>query len=232
VNLSTFINYLNNLLAIPPGTEALSIIGFIASFGESSITSWANTYYTRSLDSSSFTQGFGFIAFMISMATGRFLCDRLRMRFGRNRIFFVAGFLASVGLAIAISSPSLSKIIDQKSNSFEIAIATIGFAMTGLGLSTLIPTCFSSAGNLQGVHPGSSIAIVAMFTYSGSIVAPYILGLISDAFNSDLRIAFLADAILLILITPLSFYVPPETFSNQSSNPAIKTQLLSMDDRE
>ena len=72
-----------------------------------------------------------------------------------------------------------------------------------------------------------AIGTVAFFTYTGSIVAPYILGLISDGFNSDLRVAFLADAILLILITPLSFYVPQESFSNESNNLTIKTQLLS-----
>lgn len=224
-NKKTFCDYVKHRLSIPPGVEALSIIGFLASFGESSVVSWCNTYYHRNLNSSTFTQGFGFIGFMICMATGRFLCDRLRLFFGRKRIIFVAGILACLGLLLSVSSPSIGRGRD-----IEISIATIGFSMTGLGLSTIIPTCFSSAGTLPDIHPGSAISVVAFCTYSGSIVSPYILGLISDAFN--LRVAFFFDACLLIIITPLSTYIPYENFSMSNQNgisttPSIKTQLLS-----
>lgn len=226
-NKKTLCDYVKHRLSIPPGVEALSIIGFLASFGESSVVSWCNTYYHRNLNSSTFTQGFGFIGFMICMATGRFLCDRLRLFFGRKRIIFVAGMLACFGLLLSVSSPPIGR------GNSEIYIATIGFSMTGLGLSTIIPTCFSSAGNLPDIHPGTAIGVVAFLTYAGSVVAPYILGLISDFFN--LRVAFAFDACLLIIITPLSTYIPNETFSmnNQngiSTNPSIKTQLLSASD--
>ena len=224
---NSYSEYIRDKLSIPPGTEALSIIGFLASFGESSIVSWSNAYFSRSLESNQ--SSYGFVSFMICMATGRFLCDRLRLWYGRQTIFFFAGFLAFGGLMLAVSSPSLSNLIgDTSNNALAVALATVGFSFAGLGLSTLIPTCFSSAGNLPNVHSGTAIGTVAFFTYSGSIVAPYILGLISDAFNSDLRIAFLIDAILLLLITPLSLYIPKENFAaiTESSNTTIKTHLL------
>lgn len=225
---TTFFDHIRDKLSMPQGTVVLSLIGFLSSFGESSIVSWCNTYFNRSLESNHLQQGFGFVAFMISMATGRFMCDRLRLWYGRQKIFFIAGFLSFGGLLLAVTAPSLSNLIGEETNALTIAIATVGFAFAGVGLSTNIPICFSSAGNLPNVHSGTAIGQVAFFTYSGSIVAPYILGLISDAFDSDLRIAFMIDAILLLLITPLALHVPKDNFTSivDSSNSTIKTQLL------
>lgn len=163
------------------------------------------------------------------MASGRFMCDRLRLIFGRSRIFLIAGLLSFTGLTLVVSSPAISNLL--KIQVLDIIIATVGFAITGLGLSTLIPTCFSTAGNIPNVHAGTAISFVAFFTYSGSIVSPYIIGLISDLFN-DLRVAFFFDSILLLLISPLSFLIPKETFQLQESvtTPILKQNLFTIEE--
>ena len=66
----------------------------------------------------------------------------------------------------------------------SILFSTIGFALTGSGLSTLIPTVFSSAGHLPNQDAGKAIATVAAFTYSGSIVSPPMIGAMSSLFGS------------------------------------------------
>lgn len=72
-----------------------------------------------------------------------------------------------------------------------IVFCTLGIMLTGAGLSTLIPTVFSSAGHLPNQDTGKAIATVAAFTYSGSILSPPMIGAMSTAFDS-LRLIYLA----------------------------------------
>lgn len=178
-----------------------SAVGFLAAFGESGIVTWSVVYFERYIPSSSVIKSLGLTCFMVCMACGRFTCDFLRKYFGRQNIIMIGGLFALVGLIIVVLS------IDFPAPAF---FACLGFSITGLGLSTLIPIVFSSAGHLQGVHAGTALATVACFSYSGSIVSSPIIGLLSDIFGS-LRYAMLFDAILLGMIFPLSWGIIAET---------------------
>jgi len=118
-------------------------------------------------------------------------------------MFKIAGLLACVGVCIIALAPSM---LPEPSSLY---VSCFGCSVTGLGLSTLIPTVFSSAGHLPNVHPGTAISRVAFFTYAGSIVSPPLIGALSDAFQS-LQLGFIVLAAMLVLITPLGSKVPPE----------------------
>jgi MFS family permease len=144
----------------------------------------------------------GFNCFMVCMALGRFSCDILRSKFGRTLMVRVGGVLACGGLGLVVLAPDLPG---------SIAFACVGFSITGMGLSTLIPTMFSSAGHIPGgVHAGTSIAIVSMFTNAGAICSSPLVGYLSESLHS-MRLAFLCDAILLGIICPLSWGIPDES---------------------
>jgi MFS family permease len=143
----------------------------------------------------------GLTSFMVCMAVGRFCSDYLRTVFGRQLIIRMGGLLAMSGLLLVVLSVSLP---------VSAVFACLGFAVTGLGLSTIIPIVFSSTGHLPGVHAGTAIAAVATASYSGSILASPLIGVISDAFGS-LRYALLIDALLMGLIFPLSWGIIKET---------------------
>lgn len=131
----------------------LSLVGFLASFGEGAVVTWITIFFTRS-----FTQApgglysIGFSTFMVCMALGRFCCDALRQLVGRRAMCQAAGVLSSTGLLLVALSP---KVSDE-----TVGWACLGCATAGLGLSTLIPTVFSSAGHLPGVHSGTAISQV------------------------------------------------------------------------
>jgi len=178
----------------------LALVGFLASFGEGSIVTWSNVYFAREIENApAGLDSIGFASFMTCMAVGRFSCDFLRRIYGRRRIVQIGGILASMGLVILVMAPTLQ---------FSVAFACAGLGITGLGLSTLIPTMFSSAGHLPNTHAGTSIAAVAWPTYAGSIVASPFVGNLSEAFG--LRYALLAVALMLLLIFPLGFGMLPE----------------------
>lgn len=175
-------------------------IGSFASFGESSVVTWSTVYFEREIHANSVVKSLGLTCFMVCMGIGRFLCDYLRRKVGRGIMMRMGGFLAMTGLVIAVLATALP---------CSVVFACLGFGCTGLGLSTIIPTAFSSAGHLPGVHGGTAVALVAGCTYAGSIVASPLIGLLSDAFGS-LRLAILCDGLLLGLIVPISVGILPE----------------------
>ncbi len=100
---------------------------------------------------------------------------------------------------------------------FEQALIIIGFAITGLGLSNLIPIVFSAAGNLPGVAPGISLSLTTTIGYSGVLIAPAALGYISEF--TGFSILFSGLAIFLFAV----FFLAPITRhadfgQNQSTN--------------
>lgn len=180
----------------------LAVVGFLASFGEGSIVTWATIYFFRELNATELTQNFGFTAFMVCMAVGRFSSDFLRRQVGRQRIMLAAGVIAASGLGLAVATPSFPHEDDK------LAVATLGFALAGIGLSTLVPTVFSTAGHLPGMSSGTVLSIVAAFTYSGSIVAPPMVGGISDRWG--LRVSLFVVAMMLLIISTFAYRVPYE----------------------
>ncbi len=197
-------------------TLILCLIGFFASFGEGSVVTWAIVYMQREITSDAELQSLGFTSFMICMGLGRFSVDFLRGWYGRQLIVKVSGLLAMAGLGLLVLAPSL-----PEDSPLCLAVACIGLGISGCGLSTLIPTMFSSAGHLPGVHAGTAISTVAAFTYSGSIVSAPFLGGISDLFGS-LRYAMAVNALILGTIFPLGFFIPPEDAVFVSNKPAYQ----------
>jgi hypothetical protein len=61
---------------------------------------------------------------------------------------------------------------------------------------------------------GSAVALVAMFAYSGSIISSPLVGSIISIIIADgtgsLRYAILFLALVLLLIFPISFHIPPD----------------------
>jgi MFS family permease len=197
---SPFLSFLNRRPLF-----VLSFVGFLASFGEGAVVTWVTIWFTRSFSSApGGLYSLGFTCFMSCMALGRFACDYLRQFVGRRQMVTVSGLLASGGVTLVAFAPSM--VAEPAS----VYVACLGCAVTGLGLSTLIPTVFSSAGHLPGEHAGTAISRVAFWTYAGSIVSPPLIGALSDAFQS-LQLGFIILAVLLFFLFPLGRLVPPES---------------------
>jgi MFS family permease len=188
-----------------------SAVGFLAAFGESGLLTWCVAYFERYLSATPHSKSLGFTVFMVCMACGRFSCDYLRGRYGRRITVRVGGVCASLGLLGIVASPELPG---------DIAWAVASCALTGIGLSTIIPTMFSSAGHIPGAaHAGTSIAIVSMFTNSGCLASSPLIGFVSDAAGS-MRVALFWDALLVACIVPLSLGIPEEEQAFLKAKPA------------
>jgi MFS family permease len=186
-----------------------SIVGFLAAFGESSMLTWSVVYFDRILKVRKEYHSLGFTCFQMSMAVGRFSCDYLRRVVGRRLMFRAAGVLATGGLSLLVLSPMFSPDTRVDGGAASIVAGCVGLSITGLGLSTLIPTSFSSAGHIPGVHPGTAISVVSTFTNAGGILSSPFVGFLSDWFDS-LQTALLCDAVLLSIVFVVSWSIPVE----------------------
>lgn len=179
-------------------------IGFLASFGEVSMTAWAVIYFQRCLAANTLNASIGFGTFMVATAIGRFSGDKLRELWGRRRLIRRCGMCLVLGFAVLLYAPSVAD-----KHTTGLIVGYFGSLFIGAGLSVLIPIVFSSAGHLPGVHAGEAIAAAAACTYTGSIVSPFFIGLFSQLLHS-LREAYMIDAGLMCGVFVLSFFIPDE----------------------
>jgi fucose permease len=158
-------------------------------FAEGAVDNWSGIYVHTTLGATLATAPYGVAASGAGMAFGRFCGDWLIARWGRRPTLERCAVLAAIGLATTLvtSSPIL---------------AVAGYAVFGLGLSTIVPIVFSLAGNVQGVQPAWAISRVTTIGFVGFLSAAPVIGLLAGA--TDLRLALGVAALLVCLVLPLS----------------------------
>ncbi len=154
------------------------ILGLIA-FGcmscEGTMFDWSVIYFQDVVKTDPSHIRYGFIGFMSMMATGRFLADRFVTKFGAIKVVQTSGILIASGLAISVIFP-------------DVVISSLGFALVGLGVSSIVPLCYSLAGKSKNLATGIALTGVSSIGFLGFLMGPPLIGYISDAFG--LRVSF------------------------------------------
>lgn len=164
----------------------LGIIGFCSMASEGAMFDWSGIYFKDVVKAPSSLVILGYTSFMIMMASGRFVADRLISRFGRKHLLQVSGAMISSGLFLSVLFPHL-------------ITSTIGFMMVGLGVSSIVPTVYSTAGKNGKVAPGIALATVSSVSFLGFLMGPPLIGYISAV--AGLRYSFAVIGIFGICIT-------------------------------
>lgn len=168
------------------------LIGLMALFcmiPEGAILDWGALYLRNELGATATLSGFAFAAFSLTMAIMRFAGDLIRDRFGAVKTLRTCAVIAIFGLLM----------IGLAGNS---TIAIIGFALTGIGISNIVPIAFSAAGNLPGMAAGVGLSIVTTMGYSGILVAPSAIGFIAR--YTGLGVIFIGLSALLVVAMAFS----------------------------
>lgn len=166
------------------------LIGILALFSmipEGAIMDWGSYYLRQDYGASVETASFAFAAFSLTMAMMRFAGDSVRDRFGAVSTLRVCTVVAITGLLMAAFAPTP-----------WLAIA--GFAVCGIGISNMAPIIFSMAGNVPGVVPSVSLSITTSLGYSGTLVAPSLIGWIAKFHGFALVFACLPLLLLVVLV--------------------------------
>jgi MFS family permease len=164
----------------------LGIIGFCSMASEGAMFDWSGIYFKDVVKAPASLVILGYTSFMIMMATGRFVADYLISRIGRKRLLQICGAMISTGLFTAVLFPYLIS-------------STLAFMLVGLGVSSIVPTVYSTAGRHSKIPPGIALATVSSVSFLGFLMGPPLIGYISEAFG--LRYSFALIGIFGIFIT-------------------------------
>ena len=170
------------------GLVQLGIIGFCSMASEGAMFDWSGIYFKDVVKAPHALIILGYTSFMITMALGRFIADRLVLQFGRKLLLQVSGILISSGLLISVLFPYLIS-------------STIAFMLVGLGVSSIVPSVYSAAGRHPTIAPGIALATVSSVSYLGFLMGPPLIGYISAA--AGLRYSFAVIGIFGFCITLL-----------------------------
>ncbi|MEL7100026.1 MAG: MFS transporter [Pseudomonadota bacterium] len=159
---------------------------------EASSEGWSALHLERTLGGGPAEGALGPAILGLTMGFGRLFGHALARRVDDLVMISAALMVAAVGLVIAGLAPSLF-------------VAYAGFALTGLGISVVVPLGFGLLG--QAVAPErrlKSISVASAIGYAAFFAGPPLMGLVSQTFT--LRTAFCVVAALLAVV--LAVLVP------------------------
>jgi predicted MFS family arabinose efflux permease len=157
----------------------LGIIAFCCMICEGAMFDWSGIYFQKVVRAEKSWIGAGYTAFMFTMATGRFMADRVAVQIGFKRTIQVSGLLIATGLGITVALPYLLSSI-------------IGFLLVGFGVSSVVPLVYSEAGKSKTLSPGIALAAVSSIGFLGFLIGPPLIGVVAGF--AGLRTSFIIIA--------------------------------------
>ncbi len=164
----------------------IGLIGFCAIVAESASADWAAVYLKDILGASEAGGAMAYAAFAFSMAAGRLAGDFLVARFGSVGTVRVAGLFGVLGGILVVSA-------------LAPLLATLGFALIGIGVAVVVPLAFSAAGH-TGEHPTHAIAGVATVSYGAGLAAPGMIGGIAAVTSLPVSFALVTAFIAVVVL--------------------------------
>lgn len=166
----------------------LGIIGFFCMASEGAMFDWSGVYFKDVVKAPEALVALGYLSFMIAMASGRFIGDKLISKYGRQKMLRASGILISAGLFTSVIFPTM-------------ITATAGFLAVGFGVSSIVPMVYSAAGKHSKLAPGLALAAVSSISFLGFLMGPPLIGYIAELFS--LRYSFAVIGLLGISISLL-----------------------------
>lgn len=167
----------------------LGVVAFSCMVCEGTMFDWTGVYFDKIVKTPKELTQLGFVAFMSTMAGGRFIADFLITRLGARRMLQISGIMIFTGIAIIVAFPF-----------FVPSIA--GLLIAGFGVSSVVPLTYGLAGQSKTMPAGQALAAVTSLGFLGFLIAPAMIGFISEAYS--LRLAFGLIALMGLVVVFLS----------------------------
>lgn len=170
-----------------PYILCLGLVAFFSAICEGGMFDWSGIYFQQVLNLKIFT--YGYLIFMLFMASSRFLSDIIIHRIGMSGTYIMSALFIVAGIAMAVIVP-------------QFWTAMIGFSLVGFGSASVIPMSYSMAGNSTKYSAGMAISIIATYYITGMLLGPPLIGYLAHAFG--LRIAFIVFGFCGLMLIPVS----------------------------
>lgn len=174
----------------------LGFIAFCSMLSEGSMIDWSAIYINEVVGSSKTVSAISFGVFGTAMTLGRIFGDYFTLRLGKKRLLVIDSILAIAGLSILLLFPVMP-------------VTTIGLFLIGIGLSTIVPIVYSTAGNTPGVSPGIGISMATTIGYSGFFIGPPSIGYLGDHYGLQVALVFTLVLLCLMFVLILRQRIQP-----------------------
>ena len=164
----------------------LGLVCFVSMGSEGAIVDWSALYLKEITFAPQNLIGAGFLAFSVSMTLGRFLGDGISQRIGSIKILALGALVAVLGFACVLSGNTL--------------MAIIGFFLSGLGFSVMVPELFRIGGKVKGIDSSQGVAFIAGTGYFGFLIAPVILGYLAEEYTLKTSFWVLLGCAAMVLV--------------------------------
>ena len=164
----------------------ISLFAFGIALTEGAVADWSAVYLRDVFAAKGASIGLGYAAFAAMVASGRFMGDSFKQRFGARRTAEICSVISLIGIAAVCSAPNLT-------------FAYIGFALAGIGVSVGFPLGVSAAVQEVDRAPASSVAILTFVALLGFLVGPVLIGFVASAFGMRMGLLMLALPLILSL---------------------------------
>ena len=168
----------------------LALISMVNALTEGSVDAWGALYMRDFIKVDGFLIGLATVSFNIFMVIGRLSGDWVRDRIGVYNFITILSLTSIISLFILYTFNN-------------ILTALCGFALLGIGTSSIIPIAYSLAGKAKGIDSGAAIAIVSIAVYGTFMGAPATLGIVAN--NYGVNSIFFPILIILLFILPIIF---------------------------
>jgi MFS family permease len=169
-----------------------SLICFASMACENAMYDWSAIYFQKAVHAEKATATAAFVVYMIAMTTGRFVGDKLVTNLGIKTVLRFSGIFIFCGLLLAVILP-------------YTVTAMLGFILTGLGVSCVVPMIFSLADKSKSMSSSSALASISTIGYIGFLLVPPFVGYIAHA--SSIRWSFgiiaMFGAIIVLLVSKI-----------------------------
>lgn len=164
----------------------LGAICFCCAMSEGAMADWSSLYYQQVLRAAARVSTTGYTAFALMMAVGRFIGDRLTMRFGYKGILVLDALLIIVGLSLAIGVQQVAAVI-------------AGFGLFGFGVATIIPVVYTLACRNTKMPNSVALASISSVGFTGFLVGPPLIGFLAHAVSLRWALCLLIFLALIML---------------------------------
>nr|WP_255731660.1 MFS transporter [Phaeobacter sp. B1627] len=164
------------------------LIVLIAFTAEQATESWSALYLERSFAASAAEGAMGPAILGLTMGIGRLSGQEAVRRIPEGRLMQIAAALAAFGLILAALAPVQW-------------LAYAGFAILGIGVSTIGPTALAWVGKkIPARQRAVAISRMVMIGYCGFFIGPPVIGFMAEAFGLRLALAMMGALLLAITV--------------------------------
>jgi len=194
-------------------TAALLILCVVAladMLCEGAAADWSAVYLRSSFHSTGVVVGLAYTLYLLAMVVTRFAGSRLVARWPKEVVLPALTAQATLGFAAGL-------IVHNA------AVMLIAFACLGVGCALVIPTTYSTVGQMASENPGRGVALVSGIGWVGFVAGPAFIGQIASI--TSLRIALITLPVLTALVTLLLLSTGALTTNSRAQIAQIPTEV-------